>query len=283
MNNGPPSSADAPGRRRISFLIIVAGCNLLVVAVLLTAWLMDRHGPPSPDWNGTWKLDTARSTLPARTLTVSIAADGTYRSSAGGSEMSFRCDGKERQATDILTAFCTQKSSSDLAITAFRNGSKVLTAEWELSPDGKTLTVESRRYHADGSVKPRETLYQRTSGSAGFPGGWKDVNRLDGSGEIWQISVRNGAVHFSWPERDIHGDARFDGTDAAIQGQLASPGSSIALVKRSPREFEVTNKMHGRVVSNGDWRISGDGRSLTESYWLPGRPSQRIVRVYDKQ
>lgn len=207
-----------------------------------------------------------------------------YHSVGGsGGAANFSCDGKERQATEILTAFCTQKNNSDLEITSFRNGSKVFTAEWELSPDGNVLTIQSTRFHTDGSVKAKESRYTRTSGSTGFAGGWKDVNPLDGSASIWQISVGSGAVHFSYPERDIRADALLDGTDAVFQGQLASPEGSIAVMKRSPREFELTNKMHGRVVSVGYWRISDDGRSLTESYWVPGRSNDRLVRVYGKQ
>lgn len=276
-------SADRTNRRLGLFVGIVVAFNLLIVAVLLTAWLTSRNRPPSPDWNGTWKLNAARSVVPAPTMQVSIAADGTYHSKAGGSDTHFRCDGKEREASEILTAFCTQKNGSDLEITAFRNGSKVFIAEWKLSADGNLLTVQSTRFHTDGSVKVKESRYARTSGSNGFAGGWKDVNPLDGSALTWEISAGKKAVHFSYPDREIHADALLDGTDTAFQGQLASPGWTIAVVKRGPREFDLTNKMHGTVARVGYWRISDDGRSLTESYWVPGRSNDKLTRVYDKQ
>jgi hypothetical protein len=282
--NTMEGSADQPRRSWTVFLAIVVGFNLMVMALLFAAWFSSKLRPPSPDWNGTWKLDAARSTVSAPRMTVSITPDGMYHSvGAGGGTAKFLCDGKERQATDILTAFCTQKNNSDLEITSFRNGSKVFTAEWELSPDGNTLTIKSTRFHTDGSVKAKESHYTRTSGSTGFVGGWKDVNPLDGSALIWQISVGSRAVHFSYPEREIHADASLNGTDTVFQGQLASPGGTIAVMKRGPREFELTNKMHGQVVSVGYWRISGDGRSLTESYWVPSRSNDKLVRVYDKQ
>jgi hypothetical protein len=282
--NNPQGSADQPRQRRIFFLVaVVVGFNLLVAATLLAVWLNNKRQPPSPDWNGTWKLNAAKSVVPAPTMAVSIAADGTWHSMAGGGDVHFRCDGRERQANEILTAFCTQKSGSDLQITAFRNGSKVSASEWELSTDGSSLTIQSTRFHSDGSVKAKQSRYARTSGSAGFAGVWKDVNPLDGSASTWEISVKNSVVHFSYPERDFHADAVLDGTDATYQGQLASPRTTIALVKRGPRQFGLTYKTLGKVVGVGYWRISDDGRSLTESYWAPGRSNNTLMRVYDKQ
>jgi len=42
-------------------------------------------------------------------------------------------------------------------------------------------------------------------------------------------------------------------------------------------------KMHGQIVSVGYWRISADGHSLTDSYWVPSSPNEKAVLVYEKQ
>lgn len=111
---------------------------------------------PSPDWNGTWKLDPFKSDIPGPTITVSITPDGMYHNASGGSTANFRCDGKGYQGKETLTAFCTQKISSEMEITIFRNGSKVSTVHWQLSSDGNALTIQSRRFQADGSVESKE-------------------------------------------------------------------------------------------------------------------------------
>jgi hypothetical protein len=234
----------------------------------------------SPNWNGTWKLDPSKSDIPGPTIVVSISPDGMWHNSG---DWNFRCDGKGYQATDILTVYCTQVNNSDVDITAFKNGSKVVASRWELSSDGKVLSIKSSSFHDDGSVKAKDSRYARTSGSVGFAGGWKNVNPLESIPSIRQISLQGHTLHQSIPEKGMYIDVTLDGTDAVIHGPLSSPEGSIALKERSPREFSATMKMHGQIVSVGYWRISVDGHSLTDSYWVPSSPNQKAVLVYEKQ
>jgi hypothetical protein len=235
----------------------------------------------SPDWNGTWKLNPAKGDIPGPSIVVSISPDGMWHNrSLGGTTANFRCDGTEYQSTDILTINCTQVNSSEAEITGFKNGSKLFVARWELSPDGRFLSVKSTTFHADGSVKVKEKRYARTSGSVGFAGGWKNVNPLEEAPSIQKISLQGHTLHRSLPENDRQVDVRLDGTDAAL-GE--PPGATLALEERSPREFSSTMKLYGQVVSLGYWQISADGRSLTESYWVPSSPNEKAVLVYEKQ
>jgi hypothetical protein len=237
----------------------------------------------SPDWNGTWKLDPAKSDILGPTMVVSISPDGMWHNSGGsGNIANFRCDGKGYQAEDILTVYCTQANNSNAEITAFKNGSKVVASHWELSSDGKVLSSKSTSFHDDGSVKVKDSRYARTSGSVGFAGGWKNVNPLEAIPSIRQISLQGSTVHQSIPEKAMYVDVALDGSDAVIHGPFSS-GGSIALKERSPREFSATMKMHGQIVSVGYWRISADGRSLTDSYWVPSGPNKKAVLVFEKQ
>lgn len=241
------------------------------------------HGA-SPDWNGTWKLDPAKSDIPGPTIVISITADGMWHASGGsGRTSNFRCDGKKYQATEILTVYCTQVNSSDVEITAFKDESKVFVARWELSPDGKVLSVKSTNFHPDGSARTKEGRYARTSGLAGFAGGWKNVNPLEGIPSIRKISLQGHILHQSFPEEDRYMQVTLDGTDATIHGRLTSAGATLALEERSPRKFSSTMKVDGQVVSVGYWQISADGRSLTESYWVPNRPNEKAMLTYEKQ
>jgi hypothetical protein len=233
------------------------------------------------DWNGTWKLNPAKGDIPGPSIVVSIDPDGMWHNrSLGGTTANFRCDGKEYHATDILTIYCTQVNGSDAEITGFKNGSKLFVAHWELSPDAKVLSVKSTGFQADGSVKVTEKRYARTSGSAGFAGGWKNVSPLEEAPSIQQINLQGHTLHRYLPQNDRHLDVTLDGTDAAL-GE--PPGGTFALEERSPREFSSTMKLDGQVVSVGNWQISADGRSLTESSWAPSNPNKKTVLVYEKQ
>jgi hypothetical protein len=239
-------------------------------------------GGPSPDWNGTWELNPAKSDVPGPTITVSITPDGVYHDAGAGGTVSFRCDGKGF-AMGTETAYCTQKSGSNMEISFFRNGSKASTSDWELSPDEKVLTIKSNKIQADGSVKSKEGRYTRTSGSTGLAGGWRSVNPLEGEPTIWQINLDSHGLHYSFPPSEQHVDAVLDGTDATLRGPVIDTGSSIAFKERGPREIDLAKKENGQVVSVGIWRISADGRSLTDSYWVPARPNEKVVLVYDKR
>ncbi|MGC1653304.1 MAG: hypothetical protein WA722_10860, partial [Candidatus Sulfotelmatobacter sp.] len=249
------------------------------IVVILIAIVSCRAA--SPDWNGTWKLDPAKSDIPGPTIVVSISPDGMWHNS-GGYIANFRCDGKGYQAMDILTVYCTQANNSDVEITAFKNGSKLIALHWGLSSDGKTLSIKSTSFHDDGSAKVKDSRYLRTSGSVGFAGGWRNVNPLEAIPSIRQISLQGHTLHQSIPEKGAYIDVTLDGTDAVIHGPLGS-GGSIALKERSPREFSATMKVHGEIVSVGYWQISADGHSLTDSYWVPGGPNKKAVLVYEKQ
>jgi hypothetical protein len=145
------------------------------------------------------------------------------------------------------------------------------------------LTVISTTLSGDGSTKPKEHRYTRTSGSTGFAGGWRDVNPLERIPSILQINLVNDRLHYNFPERNQYADVTLDGSDATVRGAGTPAGSSISLEESGPRDLSMTKKLDGRVLSVGYLRISADGRSLTESYWTPGRPDEKAVLVYEKR
>jgi hypothetical protein len=61
-----------------------------------------------PDWNGTWKLNTAKGDIPGPPIVVSISPDGMWHNTShGGPPPNFRCGDKEYQQ-DSLTISCRQ-------------------------------------------------------------------------------------------------------------------------------------------------------------------------------
>jgi hypothetical protein len=105
----------------------------------------------------------------------------------------------------------------------------------------------------------------------------------EGLASILQTSVRDNAFHLSYPGREIHVDAFFDGTSAAIHTPLFPSGATIALSQRGPRAFSLTTKLNGQVVYVENWQISADGRSLTQSSWFSSSPKEKYLLVYEKQ
>ena len=253
------------------------------VAIVISAVSCQASGALSYDWNGVWKLDPAKSHIYGPTLRISMSPDGVYHNTGRSGTANFDCDGKGHLVTESLTVFCTQKNSGYLEISTFKNGSKVSTAHWELSNHGNALTIEGTWLRLEGSAKSTETRYTRTSGSSGFVGGWRNTDLFKGRASILETNIGNNALHFYYPEKDIHVDAFIDGTSSAVHTSLFPSGATIALSERSPREFSLTTKLNGQVVYVEYWQRSADGRSLTQSSWFANRPNEKYVLVYEKQ
>jgi hypothetical protein len=206
-----------------------------------------------------------------------------YRSSGRIGSANFDCDGKKHQIAENDTVSCVLKNDDYVEILAFRNGSKVSTAHWELSNHENALTIQGTMLQPDGSAKSTEHHFTRTSGSTGFVGGWRNAEPFDGLASILQTSIRDNALHVSYPERKIHVDALLNGTSAAVFTPLFPSGATIALSERGPRGFSLNTKLNGQVVYVENWQISADGRSMTQSSWFASRPNEKYVLVYEKQ
>jgi hypothetical protein len=259
----------------------VVGFNLLVMAALFAAWFINRR--PSPDWNGTWKLNPAKSHLSLAILTLATTPDGIIHNTTGAGNMSFRCDGNRYPSANGVTVVCTQKNTATMDITLFRNGSQELSDRWQLSPDQKGLTVTWANTLPTAWSASGDRHYARASGSTGFAGAWKPVNPYELTPPTWQISVHGHTFQGSYPEKHWTQDIPLDGKDASVHRPDVNPAATIALRIRNSRELFVTRKVNGKVNSVATWQLSPDGRSLTDTTWFPGRTSETAVLVYDKQ
>jgi hypothetical protein len=272
--------------KRSGFVTASSKCSLTRACCSLIVILAVSHrasGSFSYDWNGTWKLDTAKSHIYGPTLRISKSPDGVYHNTGRIGSANFDCDSMGHQVSDGLTVFCTQKNTDDLEISAFKNGSKVSTGHWQLSNHGNALTIQGTVLQSDGAAKSTESHYIRTSGSTGFVGGWRNKDLFKGLASTLETSVSNNALHFHYPEKGIYVDAFLDGTRAAVHTFLFPSGATIALSERDKREVSLTTELNGQVVYVEYWQISMDGRSLSQSSWFTSRPSEKYVLVYEKQ
>ena len=90
--------------------------TLNVLAVFLASVLTSACNlqQPSMDWNGTWKLNASKSSVQGQVITISVSADGEYRSDDGFVSTTFRCDGKYRPIGNNRTQACVKSSATTL-------------------------------------------------------------------------------------------------------------------------------------------------------------------------
>jgi hypothetical protein len=235
---------------------------------------------PSPDWNGTWKLNPTKSSFQGTVFTISISTDGEYRYDDGHSSFTFRCDGKDRPIGNNRTRACVKSGAALLDITQKENGVEANATHWELSTDGKAFTSTVTGFRPSGSVTS-QTIFSRLSGSNDFAGQWRNTSYLQQHADM-TLRFDNQALHIDYPSAGQHIDAPLDGVDAAVHGPHVD-GTTYAVRLAGRRELLSLTKRNSKVFSQGSLKLSNDGRTITDTWWNPDRPDDKGTLVYEKK
>lgn len=237
---------------------------------------------PSPDWNGTWKVNPSKSNYQGAVLTISVSADNEYRFDESSSH-TIRCDGKYQPMGNNRALTCTKRGVAALDITLKENGVKTRATRDELSSDGKVFTTTMTVFPPNGPVFTSQIIFSRLSGSNGFAGQWRDTSYLQQHADM-TLRLDNQALHIDYPSEGQQIDATLDGAGAPVRGPQAPEGTTTLSVRPDgSREFLVTTKRNGKVFSQGSLKLSNDGRAITNTWWNPDRPNVKGTLVYEKK
>lgn len=250
-----------------------------VVLCALTATL--GCGTPSPDWNGTWKLNPSKGNFQGPIFTISISADGEYRNEEGRSSFTFRCDGKDRPTQDNRTRACVKSSATVLDLVIKENGVKTNASQWELSAGGEVLTLTGTSFRPSGPVITGKIVASRISGLNDFAGQWRDTSYLQQHADL-TLRVDSHTLHLSYPSGGQYFDATLGGADAPMRGPRAPEGLTYSVHLLGRREILTVAKSNGKALIQETLELSDDGRVITDSWWPPGHPTDKGRLVYEK-
>ncbi len=236
---------------------------------------------PSPDWNGTWKLNPTKSSYQGQVLTISISADGEYRFDESSSH-TLRCDGKDQPIGNSRTRVCVKSGVTALDITLKENGIKTRVTHDELSTDGKVFSTTVTEFRPTGPVITSQIFFSRLSGSDDFAGQWRDTSYLQQHADM-TLRLDNQALHIDYPSAGRHIDAPLDGVEAEVRGPHVLEGATLAVQPAGNREFLIVTKLHGKVFTQGSLKLRNDGRIITTSSWTPDRPDVKGTLVYERK
>ena len=157
------------------------------------------------------------------------------------------------------------------------------TTLWTLSPDGKTLKVESKGTNPDGSSFDDSSMYMRVSGTKGIAGSWKSTKTDINEEQTYEISDK-GPDELIWNVPQIKGvlDIKLDGKDYAPVGPTAPKGLTIALTKAGPRTLKMVEKINGIEAYHSTMTVSPDGKKMTE-VGTPAKTNEPFTSVWIKQ
>ena len=253
------------------------------VLVLLAANASAALAADSP-FAGTWKLNVEKSKLAGETYTYTATATGFQYSNGSTVKFDFATDGKDYPAFPGQTVSWT-KSGDNTWDSVYKDdhGTVLSKVHRVLSADGKTMTVTSTDYRADGTTSQGTVVRARVSGGPGLAGTWKEV-KVTTSADTEIISVPSaGHIKYEFPRDKQFAEGPVDGTPSRFQGQSVAEGATVAFKQKASNELEWSYAVKGKVLQQGVDTVSSDGRTLTSVNWVPGKEAEKLTQVYDKQ
>ena len=130
-------------------------------------------------------------------ITIEASYGTGIRLSNDAFNFDFHCDGKEYSNPNgaALTTSCIQVNTTKWKLTYRRSGTTTSEVFWDLSPDGKTLTIHGKSIQPDGSSKPVLHVYIRRDEGKGFSGRWQASNPLESHPTLLALSLAGSILH----------------------------------------------------------------------------------------
>jgi hypothetical protein len=252
----------------------------LAAAVLVAGSVLTAASP----FDGTWKLNVAKSQLVGDTFTYSAGKAGMIHYSNGSNyEFEFAADGKPYTTPHGYQVTWTKAAENEWDTQSTFEGKVVGKGHESLSADGKKLTTAYTQFTPDGGRMESRFVYERTTDGAGLFGTWKSVKGDTASDTMILAIPAPGTIQFSWPEYKVTGTGPTDGTPIPIVIPDAPKGYTTSFKAVDARSFRTEDKLNGKVTGLGTLTVSEDGKTLTAVYWTPGKENEKSTGIYEKK
>jgi hypothetical protein len=254
--------------------------QLLLVACVITSSVWAADDP----FVGKWKVNPGKSKM---TDEMKVDAAGTNKyviTFQPGAVDTIVVDGSDQPAVSGTTLSITAKGPNNWTVVRKKDGRMLLSADWTLSADGKTLTDEFTGYESNGSKSTVLLVYQRTAGRSGFAGTWDSDNAKPDAAMALRIqSYEADGLSIFGAEAQITRNLKFDGNDYPDTGPDLPPGVTSSGRRVNDRSLEITRKYKGRLIDTAQFELSADLKTLTLSTFLPGENKPRNIYVFDRE
>jgi hypothetical protein len=232
---------------------------------------------------GTWKLNPAKSKL---TDQMKVEAAGPNKFTfifSGDNAETIVADGTDQPGIFGTTFAVTVLSPHQWKVVRKTGGRVTISAIWDLSSDGNTLTDNFTGYRADGSTTNLLYVYTRTTGTSGFAGTWESTAEQVKS--VYEMQVQtydDNGLSFINPAQKMTKSIKFDGKDYAARGPNLPSGYATSGRRLSDRAVELTDKIDGKVLDTQQVEVSPGGETLTITTHIPGQAKPNI-QVFDRR
>ena len=251
----------------------------LIAAAALPALAADNP------WFGTWKLNPAKSHMTGETFIYSKTAGGLIHYSNGPISFDFTANGIEYTVFGNATTNWVATGQNQWKETDKTNGTVTSTSDIKLTPDCKTMNITSTGTRPDGTAFHDEAVYVKTKSDGCLEGTWKSTKNTQSAPPDFAISQGSSPDALKW---EVTGwketvEGKPDGSDLAINGPTVPAGLTIAFKADGARKIAYQLKSSGTVIGQGEQVLAPNGKTYTDTTWVPGKENEKQTYVYTKQ
>jgi hypothetical protein len=266
--------------------------QLLLVGCLMTGTLWAADNP----FVGKWKVNSSESMLNDE-MKVEVAGANRYVLTFGPGQVdTIVADGSDQPALSGTTLAITVKGPNSWEVVRKLKGRTLLTAQWTLSADGKTLNDAFTQYLPDGMTLFSEPLpngstlflpyvYERTEGNSGFVGIWDSESAKVKAGIELQIQPYEGdGLSFKRSDQETAKRFELDGNDHPdLDPKGADSGTAYSGRRVDARSLEIADKSNGKTTGTRRIELSTDLKTLTVTVRRVGQSKPQSILVYNRE
>jgi hypothetical protein len=246
--------------------------------VIVLASLMAAAANASNDpFIGQWKVNPSKSSI-VDVMKIKSVGGNKYVFDVGGGVERIAVDGTDQPGVAGTVLSVSPEGPNLWRVVRKKAGRMLLTANWGLSKDDKTLTDEFTAIGSDGKRSTTRFVYRRVGGSSGFAGKWESRNNatMDFSFLISVQPYEGDGLSVMDPTDGLTMNVKFDGKDYASGGSNAPKGFTASARRVNQHTMEIAAKVNGKTALTQVMSLSSDLKTLT----VTQRIGQREPNTY---
>jgi hypothetical protein len=252
--------------------------NRILYLVFLVYLLTGAANAANDSFIGEWKLNPSKSTI-VDVMKMESAGGSKYIFDLGGGPESIAVDGTDQRGVSGTLLSITPEGANAWKVVRKKGGRMLLTANWTLSKDGRTLTDDFTSIGADGSRSTTHFVYQRTAGTSGLAGTWESRgNATMNFAFVLKVEpFRGDGLSVIDSTDGLTMNVRADGKDYPGGGTNAPKGFTTSARQVDQHTMEITGKVNGKPALTQLMSLSADLNTLTVTQRIDHREPNILV------